>query len=288
MSKAKYVVVGANGYIGAKLSEAIPQGISFVQTATSESTDVCKLNLDVESDFQNISINKGDVVFLTAAISAPDICVHDYERAYSVNVTGTIKFIDYVINQGGRVIFFSSDTVYGESPHAVDESALCCPSGEYAAMKFEVETRFSGVNSFKSIRLSFVYSAEDKFSKYLESCVRHNQVAELYHPFYRAIVHRDDVITGVLKLAQSWNEYPEQIINFAGPQVLSRVDFAKCLKKVYLPDLNWKIVEPSDEFFTNRPRIISMKSKVFHRLLGRQAMNLSQAAIIEIPLSKLE
>jgi dTDP-4-dehydrorhamnose reductase len=39
----------------------------------------------------------GDVVFLTAAISAPDICAREHERAWAVNVTGSSELIDKVI-----------------------------------------------------------------------------------------------------------------------------------------------------------------------------------------------
>ena len=99
-----------------------------------------------------------------ASISAPDICAREHERAWSVNVTGTSEFISRTIERGGRVIFFSSDTVYGECEDPFDESALCKPAGEYAEMKHKVERRFIENPSFKSIRLSYVFSREDKFT----------------------------------------------------------------------------------------------------------------------------
>lgn len=74
-----------------------------------------------------------------------------------------------------------------------DETAACNPAGEYAAMKREVEQRFSDNASFKAIRLSYVFSPEDKFSRYLAGCAERNEEADLFHPFFRAIVHRDDV-----------------------------------------------------------------------------------------------
>ena len=98
-------------------------------------------------------------------------------------------------------------------------------------MKCEVEQRFSGNASFKAIRLSYVFSREDKFSRYLTGCAERNEEADLFHPFFRAIVHRDDVVDGALALAAHWDDFPEQVINFGGPQVLSRIEFAECLRE---------------------------------------------------------
>lgn len=218
---------------------------------------------------------------LTAAISAPDICAREHDRAWAVNVTGTSVFIESVISRGGRVVFFSSDTVYGEHEDEFDERAACNPAGEYAAMKRDVEQRFAGNPSFKAIRLSYVFSCEDKFTRYLAGCAERKEEADLFHPFFRAIVHRDDVVEGALALAKHWDEVSEQVINFGGPQVLSRIDFAECLREVRLHDLRFKVTEPGADFFKNRPRIIAMTSPVFARLLGRQPRTLFEAARLE-------
>ena len=84
-----------------------------------------------------------------------------------------------------------------------------------------------------------------------------------------------------MALAGSWDEVPERIINFGGQQILSRVDFAKCLQEVYLHDLRFNVTEPDADFFKNRPRVISMSSPVFARLLGRMPRTLNEAARLE-------
>jgi nucleoside-diphosphate-sugar epimerase len=277
----KYFVIGGRGYVGAALSSAIPDGVFGFATASSESDGFLCLRLEASQDYGNLPIADGDVVFLTAAISAPDICAHDHDRAWAVNVTGTSAFIDSAIARGGRVIFFSSDTVYGEREDDLDERAECEPAGEYAGMKHDVERRFAGNPSFKAIRLSYVFSREDKFTKYLAGCSQRNEEAELFHPFFRAIVHRDDVVDGALALAQRWDEFPQTIINFGGPKVLSRINFADCLRQVVFPSLKYRVIEPEDDFFKNRPRVIAMSSDILPKLLGRPSRNLTDAARIE-------
>lgn len=289
MAMGKYFVVGGRGYVGAKLFSSIPHDVIGLRTASSDMAGFLRLRLEVPQDFSDLPIADGDVVFLTAAISAPDICAKEYERAWSANVTGASALISNVIDRGARVVFFSSDTVYGEREDEFDENAVCNPAGEYAGMKREIEQRFAGNPSFKAIRLSYVFSREDKFSYYLAGCVKRNELADLFHPFCRAVVHREDVVEGALALASCWDDVPEKVINFGGPQVLSRIEFAECLQEAHLHELRFKVTEPGPDFFKNRPRVIAMKSPIFTRLLGRPARTLREAARLEfVPLSNTE
>lgn len=281
----KIFVVGATGYIGSVLFDYSKKLGTAFGTSSVEVSSLLFLRLDASSDFDYRKISAGDVVLLTAAISAPDICAHEHDLAWNVNVTGTSIFIANVIARGGRVVFFSSDTVYGEREDEFDESAACSPAGEYAVMKHEVEQRFAGNPSFKAIRLSYVFSREDKFTKYLVGCARRNEEAELFHPFYRAIVHRGDVVEGALALAHRWDEFPQEVINFGGPEVLSRIDFADCLIDAGLSELKYSVIEPDVDFFKNRPRVIAMTSEILPKLLGRPSRSLTDAARFEFSLS---
>jgi hypothetical protein len=82
-------------------------------------------------------------------------------------------------------------------------------------------------------------------------------------------------------LALRWHEYPQPVINFGGPEVLARTEFAQVLKEVVLPDLRFSVTEPDAEFFKNRPRVIRMESPVLASLLGRATRKLRQAALME-------
>lgn len=274
-------VIGATGYIGARIFSAASSIASTRGTTTSGSPSTLRLELITPDKFDYGVINSADVILLTAAISAPDICANEHDRAWATNVTGTSAFIERAIVRGARVIFFSSDTVYGERDDHFDEDAESHPVGEYAVMKHEVENRFKGEKSFKSIRLSYVFSREDKFTKYLAGCAERGEESELFHPFLRAIVHRDDVIDGALAIAKRWDEFPQQIINFGGSAILSRVEFAVCMQKHAFPALRFCVVEPGDAFFKNRPRTIAMKSSILPALLGRPAHTLAEAIQIE-------
>jgi nucleoside-diphosphate-sugar epimerase len=112
-------------------------------------------------------------------------------------------------------------------------------------------------------------------------CANAGDEVELFHPFYRSIVHRNDVIEGALALAEHWERFPQQVINFGGPELLSRIDFAQILKQYAFPDLRLQVVEPAEEFFKNRPRVIAMLSEILPALLGRPSRSLAEAVQIE-------
>jgi len=285
----KAIIIGASGYIGVQL---YAQATHFFETygtlsSTSKRDDTfLPLRLDVSQQFDYKLIQKSDVVFLTAAISAPDVCSRERERAWAVNVTGTSEFIARAMARGGRVVFFSSDTVYGERSDEFDEQAACNPAGGYAEMKQAVEKRFLGNPLFKTIRLSYVFSREDKFTQYLSGCAERGEEAEIFHPFYRAVIHREDVVKGAIALAQRWDEFPQSGINFGGPEVLSRTEFAKILQDTALPNLRFCVSEPSADFFLNRPRVIRMKSPILASLIERPVHTLHAAASIEFEEGK--
>jgi len=283
MNIGKLIVVGATGYIGKSLYNKTQQDRNVVGTSRAGENGLIKLDLLAPKLFDYQTVNQGDVVIMTSAISAPNICSEQFDYAYSVNVSGTSLFIEDVISRGGRVIFLSSDTVYGAGEGFTEESASN-PVGEYAAMKSEVERRFISNNSFKVARLSYVFSLGDKFTQYINGCAVQNNDAEIFHPFYRSVIYRNDVVDGLIELALNWDIYPDRIFNFGGSQLLSRVDMATALKNLVFSNLNFRIIQPEPSFFEKRPQTIGMISDSLSNLLGHPPLLFEEAIKAEFNL----
>lgn len=269
--------MGATGYLGRVLYNQTPASFVPMGTTRADVKNLTRLDLNYPNEFNYNHISEKDTLILTAAISAPDVCSSDFENSWNLNVEGTTKFINRATERGARIIFCSSDAIYGETSVNAFENTPPSPLGEYAKMKLEVENRSQDNPLFKAIRLSYIFSNEDKFTKYLISCAKLNSEAEVFHPFNRAVIYRQDVVDGIFSLAQKWEEFPQKIINFGGHSTISRVDFSKLMQKIAIPNLQLKIVEPADDFFSNRPRVISMKSQTLEKLLGRETTTLEQA-----------
>lgn len=275
------IVVGATGYLGKPLFAKLSTLVPTLGTTTTSANGLIHLRLENPFEFDYNLLMPGDTVCFTAAMSSPDVCANQPQLANAVNVHGTSVFIDVLIKKGIKVIFFSSDTVYGERADRFDETAICNPLGDYAIMKHEVESRFLGNPLFKTIRISYVFSFEDRFTSYILKCGKANLKATIYHPFLRAVVHRDDVVDGVISIATQWDSFPAQIINVGGPELLSRVDLVEILRDNHQKNIDFETCSPSAEYFANRPRVINMTSNIFPCLLSKPPKPIIEAVSIE-------
>ena len=226
-------------------------------------------------------LREGDTIIFTAAISEPAIVSAQFEKATRVNVESTGEFIQGAIDLGCKVLFLSSDTVYGDVETGFDESHPINPKGAYAEMKSIVEKRFEGNPNFKSFRCSLNFYKDDRFTQYLKTCAANNVEADIFDPLTRAIVHRDDTVDAILAVANDWNLAEGQYTNCGGPQVLSRAQIAETMKKVALPNLQFKVSRPPSKFYTDRPAFIEMKSPNLKRILGRSPVTFEEAVKIE-------
>jgi dTDP-4-dehydrorhamnose reductase len=279
---SRIVVVGARGLIGRCLLEAAKRAGTAMGTSSTAIDGYACLRLDAPNEFDYSLIETSDTVFFTAAISSPDLCARDAARAHQVNVIGTKSVISSLLKKSVRVVFFSSDAVYGTKYTESDESATCSPSSAYAKMKYEVECEFRGNPLFKAIRLSYVFAADDKFTQYLARCEAIKEDADVFHPFFRAVIARQDVVAGALALAARWSDFPNAVINFGGPVAISRIEFAKQLQASVLPALTFHVSEPAPTFFLERPRMIRIISPILSELLGRAPLTVAEAARIEL------
>ena len=72
----------------------------------------------------------------------------------------------------------------------------------------------------------------------------------------------------------------ETIINCGGPETLSRIEFADIIKMV-LPNLQTKVITPEEKFYQDRPAVVSMRSPLLEKVLGRPAKTIREAVAME-------
>ena len=169
--------------------------------------------------------------------------------------------------------------MYGNENGQNDEDVIPVkPIGEYASMKLAVENYFRNEPNLKVFRLSYVFSWEDKFMRYLHDCRANNLKAEIFHPFIRKIIYIDDVIDGITKLIQNWNDYDQRVFNFCGSKQYSRLDIINLYNK-YICKLKFEISKPPKNFYKIRPEIIYINSKNTEILLGIWMLQILKDAI---------
>jgi dTDP-4-dehydrorhamnose reductase len=280
----KIIVVGKNSFLAKRYSLSANRNKLIIYTSTQPTEEDVFLDLINPENFDYSIIKVGDIVLLFAAISSPDICQNKTDFAYSVNVKGTITFIENIIKKGGKTLFFSSDVVYGQSSDACFEDSVLNPMGEYAHMKLEVERYFLDEENFKTFRLTYVFSKDDKFTSYLRLSTKNKELSQIYHPLYRTVIYIEDVIDAISAIEKKWNEFPGQICNICGNELVSRKDIAMLYSQILTSNFKFEYIEPSADFYRARPREINMKSLYFDQLLGKKRTSIPEAFFREFNL----
>lgn len=256
-------LVGSSGYIANFLIERFKSEkyINKILRLDQTGNPDVYINLQKAEEFDYSVLDDIDMVFFTAAISSPDKCASDYDFCWSINVNGTAYFIRKAIEHGCKVLFFSSDAVFGDIPGyiytEISETNACTP---YGCMKKAIEDEFKDNEKFKALRLSYVVSAKDRFITYCLGCVERGDIADVFHPFYRNCIVVSDVVNVVVWLSKHWDEYKPFVLNVAGNELVSRVRIADEINCIIGGKLKYTISFPNGDFYKNRPQITQMKS----------------------------
>jgi len=148
-----YVVVGANGFLGSYIIEAILESTKEDIIATysssvveTKSNRVEWMKLDVTNEFDidnlNLKLNKRSIkVVYLAAYHNPDLVEQNPKIGWHINITSLSNFLNKIDNV--ECFFYpSTDSVYGESQeryHFKEEDTLK-PVNIYGHQKIAAET----------------------------------------------------------------------------------------------------------------------------------------------------
>jgi dTDP-4-dehydrorhamnose reductase len=274
-------VIGAASFIGKRLLSYLKPPMMVLSYSHSPMLGMQTIELTKPDRFDYSKINQGDYIVFLAAISSPDFCETHFDTAYGVNVIGTKKYIKRFIEKGANVLFFSSDTVLGATIKSCDENSLCNPFGSYARMKWEIEDYFKNIQQFKAFRLSYVFSREDRFSRYLRQCDQEDKTAEVYNGLRRNVIYLNDVLDAIQKLRDRFLEFHNAIFHLSGLDLLSRLDLAMLYKQNVSPKFCYRVIDPPEGFFNSRPNTIETNSLYLPDLLGRNVLSISSAFLHE-------
>lgn len=256
-------IIGSSGYIAGFLIKKLEEESFITNIVKIDQNDSADIFLDLQEagKFDYTVLDNVNYIIFTAAISGPDKCAIDFDFCWNINVVGTTYFIKEAVSRGCKVLFFSSDAVFGDIPGMTyDENSETKAETPYGRMKKAVEDEFKFNLNFKAIRLAYVISAKDRFISYCLSCIENGDVADIFHPFYRNVIAVSDVISVVIWFLQHWEEYEPFVLDVAGRELVSRVRMADEINRYFDNKLKYKISSPGDEFYKHRPQITQMKS----------------------------
>lgn len=267
INKKNILLFGSTGLIGNFFLSLIDADKYNIYKIGRQSSDIF---LDLSKDIDLTVFEKfseGDIAIYLSAISAPQQCIDDFELSYQINVKGTSKIIQFLLDKGVYVFFASSDVVYGETENIVNEHSNIDPKNGYALMKYEIEKMFFHYDTFKIFRLSYVWSFENSFSNFLISSHKKNESIEVFDQFIRSIVDINDVILFLKKCCKDPNRI-NKITNVCGPEFISRLDLVAFISN--LISIKYNVIHDDKDFFLYRPKKIFMKSLYFEETIEKK------------------
>lgn len=279
-------IIGSTGFVGRNLLKRVPPELRLLRYARRPKDGELPLELTALEKESLSAVQPGDFVVLLAAVSSPDACRDRYDEVYASNVTGTKALVSECLRRDARVLFFSSDVVVGATDCPHDETMPVSPVGNYGAMKREVEQAFAGEPRFKVFRLSYVFSREDKFMRYLRACAETGETADVFQALYRNVVYLGDVLDAVFALGRTFDRWDNQIFHLSGPELLCRADMAARYQAAVAPALRYTTSIPDPRFFEARPNTIETASRYLSRLLRREPTPLADAMAEEFQSEK--
>jgi dTDP-4-dehydrorhamnose reductase len=212
------------------------------------------LELDINNRdgvLKRVEAIKPEVVVHAGGMTKPTACEKESALAHRVNVEGTAHLVEAARDVGARFIFLSSDLVFDGSAERYDEDSPTYPLSVYGHTKVEAEERVrTGSENFAIVRTTVMYGWSSRYTESMaewvlrelqenrERCPEPVEGLNMYHDQYRQLIFINDLVAAIFELIDMERPLNETIL-VAGPELLSRYEFAKRLAQTFgLPKAN--------------------------------------------------
>jgi len=218
----KIVVTGASGLLGSRLLHILSKKHNVIGTYfKNKQNNSIKLDLNNASDTYNTisAINPDIVIHCAYKTENPEQNVYNMTK----NIYTASK------NISAKFVFLSTDLVFDGEQGNYAETSIPTPITEYGKWKYKAEGLID-TNPDIIVRTSLIYSRHTAASheKFIIRNLKNNEKVPLFYDSFRCPILDDDLSLCIAKLIDI--DF-SGIMHIAGPQKISRYDFALFLAK---------------------------------------------------------
>lgn len=256
------MITGAGGFLGSRLSEYFRNREGFECVAVGHRELDIVDSLIVSAFMQGV---QPDAVFHCAGISDTGVCEGDPELSHQINVNGTLNMARACRETGSKMIFMSSDQIYGAShetePHR--EGSERRPETVYGKDKLRAEeAMFACLQDGVALRLSWMYDYPSEkrvggrdFLHQLVGAFESRQPLTLPTHDYRGITY----VWEVVRRMEAVLELPGGVYNMGSENSRSTYDTAHMFLEVLggSPE-DAALVKADEQRFASWPRNLTM------------------------------
>lgn len=309
----RYLVIGASGQIGEQLIQNILNRKeevigTYYKTPISGWNNLnnyinkipsCKIfTLDItrQADVENVIADiRPDVIFIPAANTRVDYCDEEPELTYLTNVQGVKNVIKSIHNIKENnhskieplIVYFSSDYIFDGRGGPYDENDLANPQCEYGKQKLLAEHYIATVAKHSLIfRTSGVFGPESQGKNFVLRLVKNlseNKEANVPCDEFGTPTYSPDLAEAALKIVNNIGSnfkcFTSHVINIAGPETITRYEFAKDIAKSFGYDTD--LIKPvySKDIIreAKRPLKAGLSTNKLENLIGRKLISYREA-----------
>jgi dTDP-4-dehydrorhamnose reductase len=228
----KILLVGSSGFVGERLAWRLGSEASIATYHTHPFAggihfDIATMRLADRFLTGRHAISHA---VLLHGMNKIDHCARHPEETAKVNVAGTMKAIDDLLDAGVKPIYLSSDAVFDGSRGPWRDEDATCPILTYGRQKATVEQYLSTISSpWIVARLAKVVGdykdPRNLLSEWLETISRH-QIVRCASDQMLSPIDVNDVVDAIVFFIESTER---GLFNICGSQVLSRYELLQML-----------------------------------------------------------
>jgi dTDP-4-dehydrorhamnose reductase len=266
----RVLLVGGSGMLGSNIVVSNPAFELYPTYLRNRIAHPRALQLDIsgrDSVLKQVEAIKPEVIVHAGGMTKPTACEKEPAVAHRVNVEGTAHLVEAAKNIGARFIFLSSDLVFDGSAERYDEDSPTNPLSVYGRTKVQGEELVrTGSDDFAIVRTTVMYGWSSRHTESMAEWIlrglQESRELNMYHDQYRQFILINDLVAAIFELIEM--ESPStprpfdklrtaqarddagpgqgplnETILVAGPELLSRYEFAKRLAQIFgLPVAN--------------------------------------------------
>ncbi|MBI5250272.1 MAG: SDR family oxidoreductase [Desulfomonile tiedjei] len=286
--KPRLLITGGSGFMGGILALEAPKHWDTYATHRSSppryGDSAQWIPLDVsnrEMVEKTLSLIEPEVIIHAAAVTDSRICERNPDTAWAINVNGTEHVADAAKKIGARLIYTSTDMVFGRPGEFRAEKDPPAPMTTYADTKYRAERIVSSLAPgfiIARICLSYCYSSNSArcFTEKIIDDLAKGVPTRLFVDEYRTPVYARDVCRILLEFA--WRDDLSGLFHVGGPERLSRYEFGLKVCRIfgYCEDLLIPASLDEAVFEYHRPRDCSLNSEKLVRELHFEPLDVEQ------------
>ena len=246
--KNRVLIVGSNGMLGQRLTEFFLKNdrvelhcCSAEEESYISDIDYVKLDIRNKKEVRKVIHNfYPDFIINAAAYTNVDGCESNKELAWKINVDGVKSLAYYGSAVDSHIIHISSDYVFDGVAGPYSEVDQPNPISYYGRSKLASENVLKGSGCrYAIVRTNVLYGqakyGRPDFVKWVVNSLRESQVIRIVTDQINNPTYLDDIVFGINKIIKL---NKEGIYNLAGPEFLSRFEFAERIAEYFKLDRN--------------------------------------------------